>query len=234
MNAIETFYTSGQYLASNEGEIHKDDSAYKAKWILKAILSNNIPTGNVCEIGCGAGHIIAMLQKDLPEGSNFSGYDIAEPHITLGKHYENKNLKLVVGDVFKTDETFDLALCIDILEHLESPHQFLSQLKAKSNYKIFNIPLDLSVQTLLRVSPIQTTREQVGHLHYYFKETALDLLTTCGYEIISHQYLPFSLELSHRPLIMRLLEIPRRIGYFFNKDLTVRLLGGYSLLVIAK
>ena len=77
-------------------------------------------------------------------------------------------------------------------------------------------------------------REEVGHVHYFYKETALATLKSTGYEIVDWRYTHASQELPNRPLGMRLLNLPRAIMQKVNADLSVRLLGGSSLLVIAK
>jgi hypothetical protein len=131
-------------------------------------------------------------------------------------------------------EYFDIALAVDVFEHVENYFGFLRRLKAKAEYKIFHIPLDLSVQTVLRASPIIKWRRSVGHIHYFTKETALETLKDTGYEILDYFYTAGSLELPNRGWKTNVLKIPRKIAFAANKDLAVRLLGGYSLLVLAK
>ena len=99
---------------------------------------------------------------------------------------------------------------------------------------IFHIPLDLSVQTVLRSSPIIKARQSVGHIHYFTKETALETLKDTGYEIVDYFYTGGSLELPNRGWKANVLRFPRKLAFSVNKDLAVRLLGGYSLLVLAK
>ena len=79
-------------------------------------------------------------------------------------------------------------MAIDVFEHVEDYFGFLRKLREKAEYKIFHIPLDLSVQTVLRSSPIIKGRKSVGHIHYFTKETALETLKDTGYEIIDYFY----------------------------------------------
>jgi hypothetical protein len=130
---------------------------------------------------------------------------------------------------------FDIILVIDVLEHIEDYFSFLRSLRNRGTYKIFHIPLDMSVQALLRMSPILKSRENVGHIHYFTKETALAILKETGYEIIDYFYTPGSLELSSRQSFKSLLlKLPRKLGYSLNKDMAVRILGGYSLMILTK
>ena len=76
-------------------------------------------------------------------------------------------------------------------------------------------------------------REEVGHLHYFTKETALATLRDAGYEIVDWCYTPGAL-LNPRSLKAKLVSLPRKLLSALNQDLTSRVLGGYSLLVLAK
>jgi hypothetical protein len=74
----------------------------------------------------------------------------------------------------------------------------------------------------------------VGHIHYFTKETALATLSDCGYKVIDYFYTSGSNDLSGNGLRSKLIKIPRKVLYSINKDIAVRLLGGFSLLVLAK
>jgi NAD dependent epimerase/dehydratase family/Transposase len=65
-------------------------------------------------------------------------------------------------------------------------------------YKIFQIPLDLSMQTVLRATPFIRDRQRFGHIHYFTKETALQLLSDLGYNIIDWFYTAVALDLDRQ------------------------------------
>jgi len=48
------------------------------------------------------------------------------------------------------DTYFDSLLCIDVFEHVEDYIGFVKTLKSKATYKIFHIPLDISVLSVIR------------------------------------------------------------------------------------
>jgi hypothetical protein len=132
------------------------------------------------------------------------------------------------------DAYFDIVMAIDVFEHVEDYFGFLRKLKPKGDYKIFHIPLDLSVQKVLRSWPIIKARKNLGHIHYFTKETALETLIDTGYEIVDYFYTAGSLVSPNQKWRARLMTAPRKFAYSLNKELTVRILGGYSLLVLAK
>jgi hypothetical protein len=129
---------------------------------------------------------------------------------------------------------FDILLCIDVFEHVEDYLGFLRNLRNKSQYKIFHIPLDISVISVLRREKLLMERQKLGHIQYFTKETGLATLQDTGYEIIDYFYTANSIELQAKSWMNLLAKFPRKIMYYLNKDMAVRLLAGYSLLVLTK
>jgi len=74
----------------------------------------------------------------------------------------------------------------------------------------------------------------VGHLHYFSKDIALQMLRDLGFEIIDYSYTAGYALPRHYGLKDTLLKIPRGLLYTISPDITVRVFGGYSLLVLVK
>lgn len=60
---------------------------------------------------------------------------------------------------------------------------------------ILHIPLDLSVQTVLRKNGLVKRRDLYAHLHYFTKDIALRTLDELGYDVLDYFYTPRSNEL---------------------------------------
>lgn len=232
-----SIYTDGVYLANNP-TWHVEDSPWKAQNVLKMIKKNSIDfnLNTVCEIGCGAGEILNQLSNKLDRNIEYYGYEISQDAYNMARqrergrlHYRNANL---LED--NNHEYFDLLLVIDIFEHIEDYFSFLRKCKGKSNFKIFHIPLDISVQTVLRNTPFIFNRSHVGHIHYFNKDMALAALRDTGYEIIDFFYTGTATELPTKTIKSKIAKIPRQLLFAVNQDFTVRVLGGYSLMVLAK
>jgi hypothetical protein len=125
-------------------------------------------------------------------------------------------------------------LVIDLIEHVDDYYGFLRKLKPRGRHTIFHIPLDLSAFSVWRCYPILDLRARVGHIHYFTKETALAALADTGYQVVDWFYPRQRLRLRGKPLRQKLLTVMRQSLLRANADLTVRLLGGRSLLVLAK
>ncbi len=230
----QLIYTTGEYLGNNP-TWHVEDSAWKAQQIFKIIETNNLQPKSVCEVGCGSGEILNQLYLKMPETVDFTGYEISPQAFELCKTRNKQRLNFNLGDLVRQENVyFDVLLCIDVFEHIEDYLTFLKDLQKKAKYKIFHIPLDLSVSSVLRSSPILRARQSVGHLHYFSKETALATLKDSGYEICDYFYTAGSIDLPNKSFKTLLANLPRKVLYGLNQDIAVRLLGGYSLLVLTK
>ncbi len=243
------FYTNDQYLKKNPGW-HVEASPWKADTILQIMRRNNIHPKSVCEVGCGAGEILRLLQRELDSDCTFVGYDIAPQAIELAQRRENERLHFKQADFAQEgDLYFDLILLIDVLEHFENCFSFLREIKAKSQYKILQLPLDVSVESVL-LNELIDYRHATGHLHFFTKDIALEILRDNGYEVVDYFYAmrPFDVvpwhELRSAPLkaptmVLKLLRrllyrLPRKLLFALHRDFAVRLLGGWRMVVLVK
>ena len=81
---------------------------------------------------------------------------------------------------------------------------------------------------------IRLAREEVGHLHYFNKYTAIKTLEDNNYEIIDYK-LCTPIKSSRPRNIYQLLMLPFRLLSLLIGDQTAStLFGGYSLIVLAK
>lgn len=229
----ESIYVSGSYLAKNP-TWHQEDSPWKAEKIKSMLNKHLIAPSSVCEIGCGSGEILNILARDSSPKVKYYGYEISPQAFDICRGKEKSNLKFFLKDLFEEKERFfDLVLAIDVLEHVEDYYGFLRMLQGKGTYKLFHIPLDLSAQGVVR-NLMMLSRKTVGHIHYFNKDTAIATLQETGYQIIDYFYTEKFSEIHHKGWKSNLARIPRRMFFNWKQDLAVRVLGGCSLLVLAK
>jgi len=231
---MDSIYTDGTYLLHNP-QWHADDSSWKAAHIARLLDQNGVHPASVCEIGCGAGEILVGLRDRLPAGTRFVGYDISPDAYALCSRKAGPNLEFRFGDLLVDDAAhFDLAMAIDVFEHVEDCFSFLRRLRTKARYKVFHVPLELSALMVARASPLLEQRRSVGHIHHFSKETALALLEDTGYRVIDHFYTSGRTELGGLGWKTKLLKWPREALFRADPDAAARILGGYSLMVLAE
>lgn len=229
-----SIYKDGTYL-DRHPTWHEEDSPWKARQIAKLLARNRLRPATIAEVGCGAGGILESLAREQGDGVSFTGYEISPQAYARCKPRERANLAFYNRDPFAGSEPrFDVLMAIDVIEHVEDYLDFLRKMRERAVYKIYHIPLDLSVVTVLRSKPLLKCRAASGHLHYFMKATALAALTDTGHELLDCFYTKGALELPDRGWPERLLNLPRRLLFPLHRDLTASLFGGFSLMVLAR
>ena len=221
---IDAQYMDGSYLNKSGGTWHMADSPWKARQVLRMLGKHEVRPSSVCEIGCGAGGILHALQTDLPN-VEFVGYEISPQAHALSVPFENPRCHFVLDDAFSDGRTFDVALAMDVIEHVEDCFGFMRRIKSKANLKLYHIPLDAYVSGILRGS---NSWEKGGHLHLFTMETALKSVERSGQQVIDSfltRGAPLRKELRHRVSGITARMLPPKLA--------ARLLGG-SLLVLAR
>lgn len=226
---------SNIYIDGKYGEIyptwHIEDSDWKANQILRILNENKINPANICEVGCGAGGILMHLAKKLPD-VNFIGYDIAPYAINICKYYKTERIKFFLKEFTEdTSSNYDVILVIDVIEHIDDYIGFLRKLHNRAEYFVFHIPLDMNILNILLSDQIKNSRERDGHLHYFSLYTALATLKYSGYQIIDHFY---TIGKPHKTFKMKMRSNIVKLARKFDENLTYRLFGEASLLVLAK
>jgi len=233
-STIEQRYQDGSYLTHNP-DWDRSDSLWKATLVWTILRESTLSPTTICEVGCGAGEILMHLSTMFPD-AQFTGFDISSDAAQFWtQNQEGQRIQFHCGDFLTLGrERYDCILLLDVIEHLANPFAFLEAIRERAGLFVFHFPLDLSASTVIRETPLLTQRRNVGHLHYFTKELALTLLRDSGFEILRWRYTNASLSASSRTLKTRLASLLRRLAYSINRDLGVRLLGGETLMIIAK
>ncbi|MDA8538295.1 class I SAM-dependent methyltransferase [Candidatus Pelagibacter bacterium] len=230
---ITSRYNNGSYLSKNS-DWHVEDSPWKAHQVDKIIKRNKLTPTTICEVGCGAGEILRQLSlKSNYAKVDFTGYEISGDAFELCRTRSAQRLTYLKKDLLEDEKQYDITLCLDVFEHVENYMGFVKSLKEKIGFKIFHIPLDLSVSALLRGMLIYN-RNSVGHLHYFTPDTAIATLNDCGYEIVDTMYTPSFADLPSKSWKAKLIKLPRLALYKISPKLLSTLIGGVSLMVLAK
>lgn len=192
-------YRDGDYL-EKVPEWHAGDSPWKAGKVLELLGRNSIAPNSLCDVGCGAGEVLAHLHAALGSDVRLVGYDISPQAIALCRKRENARLTFNLGDFLSEDQVdFDVVLLLDVLEHVPDYLDFLARLRHRARWFIFHIPIDINVEAVLRKSrPMLAMRKQYGHLHYFTVETALATLADTGYSVRDYFY-TWDTEIGGRP-----------------------------------
>jgi SAM-dependent methyltransferase len=222
----------GDGYASCNPSWHVEDAAWKAEQVTKILARNNCHPRRIVDVGCGVGGVLsAVLESFGPEAEGI-GFDISPYATSIAKNKERKNLQFQCMDIsdHPNYSGYDLLLCIDVFEHVENYIGFLKNIRTRSEYFVFHVPLDMNIKGLLRKYHMKE-RQTVGHIHYFDYMSAISTLNDTGYEILDRFYTVMPAE----SLLTKIISISRRLlASVTTEDFAIQLLGGASLLILAR
>ncbi len=229
------FYINGEYFKNNP-TWDIADAGWKTDVIVDLLTRNNIAVIDVIEIGCGAGANLVELAKKNTGIKKLHGYDISPQAIELAKKNESDKISFFNEDLTaKENINTDLMLVIDVVEHVDDFYGFLRNIKAKSKYFVFHIPLDLSCRTIMKPHVLLQQRQSVGHIHYFTKEMVEWFLKDTGYELTDWVYTKPVVDVQPADLVKRFIKkMLRNISFSVSKDWSAKRWGGYSMMILAK
>jgi len=97
---------------------------------------------SILDVGCGEGFTLNRL-KEHGIGKKLEGLEYSKDAIALGKKLY-PGIKIIHGSVYELpyeDNSFDLVLCTEVLEHLEEPAKALKELvRVAKKYLVISVP----------------------------------------------------------------------------------------------
>jgi len=205
---------------------HAEDSLWKYE-VMKPFLEQ-LDFQSCVDVGCGAGVVLRSLAVHHP-GAQCDGYEVSADAAKLWDS-DLPNLSYHHADIFANSDTYDLLISCDVLEHVEDYYGFLRALRDRAHYFIYHVPLDMFALASLTQN-YGRKRKDVGHLHYFDKDTILEVMRECGYSLVDAKltkaYKATNAKTSKKLRLLR--SIGERLwGTGFNS----RLLGGYSMMIL--
>jgi 2-polyprenyl-3-methyl-5-hydroxy-6-metoxy-1,4-benzoquinol methylase len=150
-------------------------------------------SNEVIELGCGDGNTLAWL-KELGYARHTTGMELcAEPAAQARKKID----RVIEGDLQSAlpqleKESFDMVLCLDVLEHLNDPWTTVKQLYSllrPGGSIVISVPNIRHYSVLLPLLWHGTWRYQdagimdKSHLRFFSRESAQEMLTQNGFNI---------------------------------------------------
>jgi ubiquinone/menaquinone biosynthesis C-methylase UbiE len=154
-------------------------------------LCSNASLGQVLDVGAGDGAVLAEIEM-RGMASELHAVEISSSGIERIRMRDLKRLKSVQEfDGYKlpfADNTFDAALAVHVLEHVEHERMFLRELSRVARRCYIEVPLEHT----LRVQRSIQTSTPYGHLNFYTLETFKNLLSTVELTLLSAAIFPNS------------------------------------------
>ncbi len=230
-------YEDGSY-ASRHPDWHAEDSPLKARWLFElaeqVLLPSLVrPHIKLLDFGCGAGGVgvhFAKLLEGRGIATDLTGIDVSPQAINMARA-KWLGVRFEVGDR-PDDIDFDLALFIDVLEHLDRPGEALSAARKYTARIAVQLPLEDNLLQRLRPG-LSFYTDVYGHLHFFHRSKAHELLEGQGWRIIGWRWTGGIVDPRAAGRVTLGTHVRRCVGRF-SWDLCFRLFGQAAWMAIAE
>lgn len=164
-----------------------NEKKYESKNFLKQILIKNFlkqvellveysRIETILDAGCGEGFVVSFLKENMQKGvldrTSINGFDSSKKAVEKAKAVFGE-MNVFVGDVYdisQEDDSFELILLLEILEHLEDPEKALKEIKrVTSEYVIISVPWEpfFSFSNLLFGKNVSRLGRDEEHINFW-------------------------------------------------------------------
>lgn len=125
----------------------------------------------ILDVGCGEGFTLTRLKKEKI-GKKLEGIESEDTAISLGKKM-HPDLIIKKGSIYTLpykDNSFDLVLCTEVLEHLEKPREGLRELiRTSSKFVLLTVPNEpyFTIQRFIRGKNILKLGDHPEHIQHW-------------------------------------------------------------------
>ncbi len=130
-----------------------------------------LPLETILDAGCGEGFILSEFKK-RSIGNYLEGIDFSEDALDIGKKMF-PSLTLRQGNIHNlpyADNSFDLVICTEVMEHLGEPEKVINEIKRVSKrYCLFSVPNEpfFLISNFLRGKNISRWGNDIDHVQHW-------------------------------------------------------------------
>ena len=140
---------------------------------LRTVIDTIKPLGvkSILDVGCGEGFTLSQLKKET-SFQKLEGVDAVKESITVGKKL-HPDLPLKLGDIYDLDykdNSFDILLCTEVLEHLAKPADALKELiRVSKKYVLVTVPNEpwFTISRILRGKNLLQLGAHPEHIQWW-------------------------------------------------------------------
>jgi ubiquinone/menaquinone biosynthesis C-methylase UbiE len=200
MDLKANIYNDNSYISSHPN-LHEEDSDFKFQQFIEMLEGVEVRDNRLklLDVGGGAG----VLGKMVFDYFDKKGVDVTMHALDLSSKMleiqllNNDNIEKVLNCTLEdcSENDYDLALMIDVIEHIPDNNSAAKALNKLSRHIIYNIPIEVNFFDFLRniLNKFTFYKEQtkvLGHLHFFSKIKALNFLKR-HHSIIEYSFRPY-------------------------------------------
>lgn len=144
------------------------------------LLDDYIVPGKVLDIGCGNGLYGLHLES---KGCNMIQIDLIDRRDELAKHLPFLIMNAQYLEF--ANSHFDNVIAFDIMEHLDDDVKFLQDIRRVCNKRLFLSVPNADDEQIANFGLTHMHHKDKTHRREYTKEQLINLLTTCGFKVLS-------------------------------------------------
>jgi len=151
---------------------------------LKTLISQakELDVSTVLDVGCGEGFTLSRLAQ-AHVGKKREGIEYLDTAIALGKK-EHPSITIKKGTIYDLpykDNSIDLVICTEVLEHLEDPEAALKELvRVSKKYCLFSVPHEpiFILSNLLRGKNLSRLGNDIEHINHWSRRGFIRFIRT--------------------------------------------------------
>lgn len=157
--------------------------------VVKTTKPLNIET--VLDAGCGEGFTLDRLQKEKI-GKVFEGIEYDESAVLMANVLYPK-LTIKKGDIYKLpykNNSFDLVICTEVLEHLENPKKaYRELLRVSRKYVLVSVPNEpfFTIQRIGRLQNVLHLGAHPEHIQHWTFPAFTKFMKVKGVKIVTRK-----------------------------------------------
>jgi ubiquinone/menaquinone biosynthesis C-methylase UbiE len=169
---------------------------------IKKIIDSLEPDIKILEVGCGPGEssrrIMSFLKTQHFEASEY------DPRLVRKLNELNPGFNLIEESVYemkREDNSFDLVIMLEVLEHLDEIEKALSELFRVSNkYVLLSVPMEplWRILNLIRFKYVKAFGNTPGHINHFTPNKLKKLISKFGKVLLLKKPYPWLLCLAEK------------------------------------
>lgn len=181
------------------------ETNFITNWLINNFYKNleslvkNQNINSVLEVGCGHGFSTQYLRKFFPtqliEASDY------EQNLVDDAKIKNPDINIKqesIYDLQRSDDSFDLVVCLEVLEHLDHPDQALKELaRVTNNFCLLSVPNEplWRIMNVFRGKYLKDFGNTPGHINHWGRANFFHLLSKYFTIIDYKQPIPWNMVL---------------------------------------
>lgn len=151
-------------------------------------LIKNLSVSSILDTGCGEGFTLNQLEKQFPN-KTYLGIDSSLKVVNLGNKLFPK-IKLKVGNIYRLpfkNQSFDLVICSEVLEHLANPKKALEEIsRVSKKYCLLSVPNEpwFIMVNFLRGKYLSTWGNHPEHINHWGGKTFQNFLKANNFKLL--------------------------------------------------